>query len=372
MSDARNKFVRYIRRMGAGSMLISIIVHVIVIIGATVWVVSSVTPPRKALFKGGDGGTSEVRRPVKMSNTQPKLDTLTKRLSVDSPNSTVSLPDLPTNPDSGLSSPALGTNAGAPGAAGGLKGPLMPIFGFKEPVKSGSLIGTLFLIPSDQYKTNDAEIEAAKSFFKKLSSGGWSESTLGSLKKSPSLLYNTQIVIPSIVAKEAPKAFGVPPQESLVRFLIRYRAKVTAPRGGRWRFVGYGDDIMVVRINNQVVLEASAPWSKLDKPGLTGWKPLKIYAYDKSDTGKYFVGSWFQPGTSAVDMEVYMSEEPRAGDTSAVLLIEEEGAKYEKTSAGLPVLPIWTLAPNPTNPSGKLKIPVATEAPVWRATASVR
>jgi hypothetical protein len=30
-----------------------------------------------------------------MSNTQPKLDTLTKRLSVDTPNSTVSLPDLP-------------------------------------------------------------------------------------------------------------------------------------------------------------------------------------------------------------------------------------------------------------------------------------
>jgi len=371
MSDFSNKLVRYIKRMGAGSMLVSIIVHVVIIIGATVWVVSSVQPQRKAQFKGGDNGGPAVQHPVKMSNTQPKLDTLTKRLSVDTPNSTVALPDLPTNPDSGLSSPAITGTAGAPGAAGGLKGPLMPIFGFKEPVKSGSLVGTLFLLPSDQYKTNEAEIEGAKAFFKKVSAGGWSESALGSLKKSPAILYNTQIVIPSILAKEAPKAFGVPPQEGQVRFLVRYRAKV-APRAARWRFVGYGDDIMVVRINNQVVLEASGPWNKLDKPGLTGWKPLKSYVYDKSDTGKYYVGSWFQPGTSTVDMEVYLSEEPRTGDTSAVLLIEEEGAKYEKTNSGLPILPIWTVAPNPTNPGGKLKIPVASEAPVWRATASMR
>jgi hypothetical protein len=249
----------------------------------------------------------------------------------------------------------------------------MPAFGFKEPLASGSLVGTLFLVPSDQYKDNEAEIEGAKAFFKKLSSGGWSDASLGNLKKSPAPLYSTQIVIPSIVAKEAPKAFGVPTQEGQVRFLIRYRAKVTAPRAARWRFVGNGDDLLVVRINKQVVLEATVPnWAKLDKPGLTGWTPKKIYEYDKSDTGRYIVGSWFQPGTSPVDMEVYMSEEPRQGDTSAVLLIEEEGVKYEKTAAGLPILPIWTVAPNPSNPGGKLKIPVATEAPVWRASASLR
>ena len=161
MSDSKSKFLRYIRRVGAGSMLISVIVHLIIIGGATVWVVSSVQPQRKALFKGGDNAGSPVQHPVKMSNTQPKLDTLNKRLSVDSPNSAVNLPDLPSNTDSGVSSPALSTTIGtSPGAAGGLKGPLMPIFGFKEAQPGGTLVGRFYDLK--QFRTHKANPDLAK------------------------------------------------------------------------------------------------------------------------------------------------------------------------------------------------------------------
>ena len=365
MSDSKNKIVRYIKRMGAGSMLISIIVHVVVIIIATVWVVSSVHPQRKAMFKGGDDAGSTVQHPVKMSNTQPHLDTLTKRLSVDTPDAAVDLPDFPSL-DTGMSSPALDTKLGTAGGRGGLKGPIMPAFGFKEPPQSGALTGTLYLIPSDHYKTNDAEQEGFKSWLRKFNRDGWPESTLARLKKSPLVLYCYQIAIPKIIAQEAPKAFGVPPQEGMLRYLIRYRGKVSPPRNGKWRFVGFGDDIMIVRINGHVVLEASAPWGKGKQTGLTGWSWVKTYDYTQKSSGHYIVGDWMQLDVAKpVDMEIYLSEECRTGNTSAMLLVEEAGATHATPPGKLPILPFWTLSPNHDTTDNKSSIPVASNAPVW-------
>ena len=144
MNDFKEKFIRYIKRMGAGSMLISIIVHLVVIFFATLWVVSSVKPQREIKFQGGDNAGAPVPHPVKMSNIQPHLETLAKRLSVEIPNADVSLPDLPAFSASDNDSPALKSMPGATGAAGGPKGPLMPNFGFKEARPGGSLVGYLY------------------------------------------------------------------------------------------------------------------------------------------------------------------------------------------------------------------------------------
>ena len=158
-------------RMGAGSMAISIIVHVFLLGGATVYVVSTAQPPRKASFcgGGGEGSAATIQRPVKMAPNQPNLATLNKRLSVASSNAAVALPDLPDTPNPSMAVGASATAAGGPAGLGmglgNLKGPLMPTFGFKEPVKAGSLIGTLFLFPSVKNQNNSAEIDATRAFF---------------------------------------------------------------------------------------------------------------------------------------------------------------------------------------------------------------
>jgi len=221
MSDFQQKLVRYIKRLGAGSMLISIIIHVVVILLATLGVVSSVQPKRKAMFKGGDDAGAQVQHPVKMSNTQPHLDTLTKRLSVDTPIAAVALPDLPTTPDSGPSSPALNTN-GASGPKGGLKGPVMPFFGFREAGKTGSLVGYLYDLKQTRDRKPNPVFQKMLATMKGIApydellvkevgsfiQSNWSPGYLqGKFYRCPTPLYAAQVFVPDTPADEAPKAF---------------------------------------------------------------------------------------------------------------------------------------------------------------------
>jgi hypothetical protein len=117
MSASQNKFVRYLTRFGAGSMVISIIIHVFILGGATVFVVSSIQPQPKAKFQGGgSSGAPDVSHPVKMSNTQPNLESFNQRLTVDSANADIALPDLPSLGETGPGS--LSSGGGLGGGAG--------------------------------------------------------------------------------------------------------------------------------------------------------------------------------------------------------------------------------------------------------------
>jgi len=379
----RGKFLTYLLRLGAGSLAISILVHVFFVGLATIYVVSVVTEQRKVAFTGGGSGdgsggpASETRHQVSVArqNTTPVPSSLSQKLVVEGASS-VALPELPALglPPSAASSSAgavgsLGGGLGSGGGTGAGAGPgtgalrMMP-FGLSAAPKSGALTGTLYLLPSDQYKTNKEEFDAFKKWLKALASSGWSESTLNALPKSPRQLFTTQILIPEITALDAPKAFGVDKQKSVVRFLIRYRGKVSPPRNGNWRFVGFGDDMLVVRLNGKVVLEAFGKQAKMDIVGHTGWTPRKQYPYDNL---KYTVGDWNRLNTAgSYDLEIYLSEEPREGTTTAILLVEEEGATYKKNAAGSPILPPWTLAPAPTVNAGNLTVPIRSkDAPVW-------
>ena len=376
MSDFKNKFRRYIKSAGAGSMLISIIVHVIVIIGATVWVVSSVHPQRKALFKGGDNAGSPVQHPIKMSNTQPKLDTLNKRLSVDSPSSTVALPDLPSNQDSGVGSPTLNINAGNPGAAGGLRGPLMPLFGFKEAQPGGTLEGQFYdLKQFRSHKDNpdlakmgptNLAISEVSNFVKR----GWSNSVLVKFFKAPTTLYATQIFVPVMMASEAPKAYGVEKEVKPMAWIAHYRGKVSPPATGTYRFVGAGDDLMAVRLNGRLVLDCGGSRVSDFKPDR-----LKAFAYPYafgknswliSNRGGFSVGNRMDLSAGQFyDIDIVFSEGP-GGLFCAMLLFEQENVAYEKDTKGNPILPIFRVAPSKT-PVADTAPKFMADGPIWRA-----
>ncbi len=376
MSDSQNKFVRYIKRMGAGSMLVSIIVHVLIGIGATVWVVSSVQPQRKAQFKGGDNAASAVQHPVKMSNTQPKLDTLTKRLSVDTPNSTVSLPDLPTNPDSGISSPSISSASGAPGASGGLKGPLMPLFGFKEAQAGGTLVGRLYdLKQFRDHKPNPAlvklgpgplAVKEVSEFIK----GGWNSGSLSEFFQAPTILYATQIFVPPMAAGEAPKAYGVEKEVQPKAWIAHYKGKVSPPSNGAYRFVGAGDDHIAVRLDGRLVLDGGGRMVstfKTDRPK----SPAYPYDFGESgwlgkNRGGFTVGNRMELRAGQFyDIDIVFSEGP-GGIFCALLLFEQEGVKYEKDAKGNPILPIFRVADSKTTQSPGSP-PFMADGPVWRA-----
>jgi len=381
MSDFKKRFLRYIKRAGAGSMLISIILHVFIIGGATVYVVSSVHPQRKALFKGDDSAAASVQHPVKMSNTQPNLDTLTRRISVDTPESAVSLPDLPTNTDSGISSPTLDASLNGAGTGNGsLKGPLMPIFGFKEAQTGGTLVGNFYDFkqlrtgkPNPDYvpdvkkgSTLDggaghlAGVEV-KNFVDK----NFSRSSLYKFFVAPDPLYTTQVFVPSMNADAAPAAFNVDKVAKGKAWMVLYRGKVSPPVTGTYRFVGGADDMLVVRMDGRIVLDGGIhPVTKVE-PDAPRYKYPPFSGSGVFPKG-FMIGKSMQLRAGQFyDINIAISEAP-GGVFNAFILFEQEGVKYDTTSDGSPILPIFRVAPGNTEPSNAAP-PFMPNGPIWKA-----
>jgi hypothetical protein len=150
----------------------------------------------------------------------------------------------------------------------------------------------------------------------------WSETSLASFYKAPNRLSTTQIFIPQILAEEAPKAFSVEKNVVPRRWVIHYTTTIIPPRDGDFRFVGYGDDILMVRINGREVLDGNFPDEKII-PEVNSKEPE-----DRSPDGcPFYKGSWFSlRKDSPVRMDVLIGEGP-GGHLRAFLLIDEKAAR---------------------------------------------
>jgi hypothetical protein len=367
MSDSKTWFIRYLKRLGAGSMFISIIIHVIILSFATLWVVSSVRPQRKAQFRSGDGGTAEVSHPVRMSPTQPRLENFNPRLSVDSATADVALPDLPSMQPSG-GSPALNAGSAAAGFGTGpsLKGPIMPAFGFRDSALSGgSLIGRLYdLKQTPQRKPTGMDLPSYGKVVDEYLSKRWDTAVLNRYYTGKEPIFTTQIFIPLLKASEGPKAFGQEKEVAPELWLIHYKGKVSAPTSGTWRFWGYGGEVCAVAIDRKTVLVSNHPlvltprtnWESPEPPGRVG------------GSGRLVAGDWIDLRVGQfVDIDILIGE--RGGFTfDCFLLIEKRGESYG-TKDGLPLFPIFQLAPydTPAVTSSKLAPAFSKESVVWRA-----
>ncbi len=98
----------------------------------------------------------------------------------------------------------------------------------------------------------------------------WSESTLNKYYKSPQKLYASSFYLPVCKAAYGPKAYGVGDKVKEGAWVAVYRGKVRAPKSGKFRFIGTGDECIAVRFNRKMVLEAGyrlpSRWSK-ENPG---------------------------------------------------------------------------------------------------------
>lgn len=155
-------------------------------------------------------------------------------------------------------------------------------------------------------------------------------------------LYSTQIYIPMMDAKEAPKAFGAEKTVRPSMWLIHYKGQVVPPETGRFRFVGYADNWIAVAVNGETALVASHPGTNFPK---TQWKSPERLGM-KAGKGKLSVGDWidFKKGVP-FDIDIAMGERP-GGSFGAFLMLEEEGGSYETSQDGkFPILPIFQVAP---------------------------
>ena len=106
----------------------------------------------------------------------------------------------------------------------------------------------------------DKYYEAIANFVNK----GWSTGQLSRYFESPQRLYASCFYLPSARARYAPIAYqvgdaGKPENQWVCQpggWCVVYRGKVRAPKTGKFRFIGTGDDYIGVRFNRKLVLSA--------------------------------------------------------------------------------------------------------------------
>ncbi|WP_309386336.1 hypothetical protein [Cerasicoccus frondis] len=181
-------------------------------------------------------------------------------------------------------------------------------------------------------------------FVRRYTSGSWSMSQLQRFYQADRKLYATTLLIPHRMADQAPEAFGVAGEVQPSQWLAHYEGKITPPFSGKFRFWGFADDVLIVRVNGRVVLDGS-----FHEGEYTDWRSCEPDLNRKYNIGNgaLAVGDWIhvQEGRQ-LKIEILIGERP-GGHFSTYLLVEEKGKEYPQGQDGRPILPIFKMTPLP-------------------------
>ena len=149
-----------------------------------------------------------------------------------------------------------------------------------------------------------------------------------SFYKADNKLYASYFVIPFGDASIAPKSFGVENEIKPTMLAASYQGTYRPIETGRFRLVGRGDDAMVVRINNKIVLDGSlgsySNWRQNTSLAISDQSRPRVL-FDFYPRFYAMTGDWFDLREGVeTEIEVLISEVP-GGMFGAYLLIEKEG-----------------------------------------------
>ena len=415
--------ISFWRKLGGGSLSISVLIHVILLCVGAVWVLKIIPPVNKEksvsfLPTGGGGGDPAVSERTKQkqraSMTRPNMaqvvaDGVASQLTLPEQDESTQMASLGSLGSGSLSGGMGGSGSGGGKGNGTGKGfgdgigmgnsegtGLTNPFGMVD-ANENALEGTFYdLKQTSKRKPSDVTNESIREVIYEFVNRGWKESILNDYFKASQKLYQTKIYMPVMPADAAPAAFNCEKEVQPSRWVVVYRGMVTPPRSGKYRFVGAGDDVLVVRFNNKHVFDHG--WTS----GTTGMylagkgvevlkekieddvmedkfrkdypmkMPVKYYEYDttrnwNAPLGGLAVGAEFEAEAGKkYPIEILISEIP-GGLFCASLLIEEVGEKYAESSTGSPILPLFRLDSQlPAATSADNAPPYDPNGPVWK------
>ncbi len=237
----------------------------------------------------------------------------------------------------------------------------------------------------------------------------WRPAVLNKYYSSSTKLYASNFFLPVAQAAYAPIAYKCADKCKPSGWVAIYRGKVRAPKTGKFRFLGTGDDFLAVRFNRKTVLEAGyrmpSRWTK-EKPGRAmisvnfdgktyqkeiadgtdkahkGYEFIKLKGIDiwNREVGGLTAGTEFEVKEGqAYPIEICVSEIP-GGKFGFVLLIEDttdgkanpsQNNKYDifRTNFSLPdVKEIDQLLRKEKCNVGNIQAPAYNEdSPIWTA-----
>ena len=328
------------QKLGKGmpsAVILSILIHVGLFLLAGMLVVFTVVKKEEQKFEP----PKAVERP-KMKLKKPKVKV--KKSSKPKPTTRIvtkmnraSMPDIQLPEMTGMGD----------GLSGGLGGfELMPDVGEVTLFGSGQSIGNDFVGTFYDFKRGrtgrdipmnpDMYLAALRAFVV----GDWKISKLAKYYHSPKELFATSFMIPTILSSVAPAAFDEADTLGYC-WAAHYKGQLVHKDGITFRFWGQGDDILLVRVNGKLVLNACWPGdSESQFSSLWRTHSAKSRTYYLGNN-KSVVGDWItlEPGVP-LDMEVLIGEKP-GGGYCAMLLVEVEGVRYETGPQSNPLLPMF-------------------------------
>ncbi len=328
------------------AVVLSILIHAALFLLAGMLVVFTVVKKEEKKFvppKAVERPKMKLRKPkVKVKkNTKPKPTTriVTKM-------NRASMPDIQLPEMSGL----------AKGLGDGIGGfDMMPeldnvsVFGSGQSI-GNDLVGTFYNFNRDRggRRLPPLDYDNYKSILLDFFRKDWRESLLARYYRSPNKLYATTICVPAILSTRAPEAFGEPPDTEGWCWATLYTGQLVHKDDITFRFWGSADDILMVRVDGKVVLNACY---HNDNSTSTYSLFSPIWQSSSPDSFRYWmgnrtavVGDWItlKAGESQ-DIEVLIGEVP-GGAFCAMLTVEVEGVEYPKSPQGGPLLPIFKTA----------------------------
>jgi len=335
------------------SALISIGVHVALLVIAGTFVAVKIVQTKQAKFVPPE----KIERPkMNLKKTRVKMKKTSK------PRSTSRITSKNVSSMTSLQLPEI--SSGGSGLSGGVGGyELVPdvsdmgLFGgSKSPAVGNDFVGTFYSLRYDRRgKQTDIVSQSYQSTIKEFVEKGWNPYVFAPYFRSPQKLYTTQIFIPVINSEFGPSFFGIPPGPDFDAFLwcVHYKGKIMRKEGGRYRFWGFGDDVLLVRVNGKVVLNAS--FGDYGRTRYCEWERHEDDYKHYLGTAEAAVGDWFElePGVP-VEMEV-LTGELYGNLYCAYLLVEDEDEVYSKNQNGMPNLPIFKTAEIPQQIKDKIK-----------------
>ncbi|MEN8716690.1 MAG: FecR domain-containing protein [Verrucomicrobiales bacterium] len=118
-----------------------------------------------------------------------------------------------------------------------------------------------------------------------------------------------------------------------------YHGNLQPPVPGRYRFVGYADNHLLVSINGEIAFEGGRYDSAFRESALVERHNFPAWPCLNSRAG-FAAGPWFEVGTDPIKFDLLFGEK-QGNLTYALLLIEREGESYEETSWGQPKWPLF-------------------------------
>ena len=215
------------------------------------------------------------------------------------------------------------------------------VFGSTEK-SAGSMIGIFYDLKQNQ-RRQPVKVNYLQTLGEFLDSG-WDESVLSRFFRGTKPLYATDVFIPTMSAGAAPEAFQLGKVVQPMNWFVIYKAQVSPPEDGTYRFVGTSDDVMAVGVNGKTVLVSHY----MGTNNTSKWHQKSPQDNTKVWAGELRRGDWFEAKKDQpIDLDILIGEYP-GNIFAAWLLIEKQGASYPMVDhkyGRQPALPVFQVKP---------------------------